>query len=130
MADRILSALLWGLVVGLMLAVVRPMEWYRYRALGQLTACESNLRNIGTALEMYSMDHEGRFPRSLVGLTPNYLKKVPTCPACGSDTYSEGLADLSRPDAYTVMCTGSSHRRAGLRENFPQYSATQGVVSQ
>ena len=32
------------------------------RSQGQLTACKSNLKNIATALEMYSTDNSGQYP--------------------------------------------------------------------
>ena len=130
---RVRSALSWGLLIGLVLLVGKAIivpSFIRTRAQWQWTACKSNLKNIGTALEMYSTDNGGRFPRSPVGLTPNYLEQVPTCPAKGSDTYSEGFASASNPDAYTVVCAGRNHSGVGLGENFPQYTSTQGVPSQ
>jgi len=45
--------------------------------LSGLTAMKSNLKNIGTALEMYSSDHKGRYPEKLDYLTPDYLKTLP-----------------------------------------------------
>lgn len=95
---------------------------------GLVIGCKSNLKNIGTALEMYSTDNAGRFPKSLSPLTPNYLKLWPTCPAAGSDTYSDGFQSSSHPDAYTVVCGGSNHTRAGMSANFPQYTSTEGLI--
>ena len=42
-------------------------------------SCRYNLKNIGTALEMWAVDHEGERPASLSQLTPNYLKSLPDC---------------------------------------------------
>ncbi|MGE0490078.1 MAG: hypothetical protein AB7S38_12800 [Vulcanimicrobiota bacterium] len=41
--------------------------------------CRSNLKNIGTALELWATDHEGERPASLQELTPNYLRDLPDC---------------------------------------------------
>jgi len=57
----------------------------------QLRQCCTNLKNIGTALENYSTDYSGRYPRvgpfggsieeiPLTMLSPGYLETVPTCP--------------------------------------------------
>ncbi len=94
---------------------------------GKLTACKSNLKNIGTAMEMYSCDNKGRYPTSLFLLTPNYLRVLPTCPAAGFDTYSQGYKVTVVPDCYTVMCTGHHHAESGMPENFPKYDAIQGL---
>ena len=98
--------------------------------MGQLTACKSNLKNIGTALEMYSTDNSGRFPTALSQLTPNYLRRIPTCPSATADTYSMTFQSASNPDAYTVMCTGAHHREAGMPPNFPRYTSTQGLLTE
>lgn len=46
---------------------------------GCTTGCKSNLKNLSTALEMYSTDHGGAYPQSLEELTPQYLETVPRC---------------------------------------------------
>lgn len=98
--------------------------------------CVSNLKNTGTALEMYATDNTGEFPQSLKSLTPNYLKTIPTCPSAGADTYSGGYAasrsllSNGKPvGAYTVVCSGANHtRRGNVPPNFPQYTSTQGLI--
>lgn len=66
--------------------------------------CKSNLKNIGTALEMYSTDFSGHYPAELGALVPRYLDELPACPRAGRFTYSYTVAIL--PDAYTMTCTG------------------------
>lgn len=99
-----------------------------YKRQGELLGCKSNLKNTGTALEMYCTDNGGLFPPALSFLTPNYLKKIPTCPAAGSDTYSGGFKSRARPDVYTVICTGSNHSALGIPANHPQYRSNEGLV--
>jgi hypothetical protein len=95
-----------------------------------LSACESNEKNCGTALEMYSTDFGGRYPASMSLLTPKYLKVIPTCPAASSDTYSSSYVVASGPDAYTFVCRGSNHSDLlNGSSSFPQYNSAQGLVS-
>lgn len=95
--------ILAGVALTAMLAATRgsgPTSWPRllpnwWYASDDLTQCKSNLKNIGTAMEMYSTDCGGRFPHDASCLTPNYLKRIPTCPTVGSDTYTAGFANAS-----------------------------------
>lgn len=101
----------------------------RARPQGLFTACKSNLKNCGTALEIYSSDFSGRYPTSMHRLTPNYLKTIPTCPAASRDTYSETYRVGTDPDLFTLVCTGLNHRRAGLEvPNYPQYTSQQSLI--
>jgi len=116
-------------VVGmvLMLGSILVPNFMRAKARGNLTACKSNLKNIGTALEMYSTDHGGLYPTSPDLLTPRYLKTIPTCPTMGWVTYQFQMA--SKPDLYTVVCAGRHHTGAGVQEyNYPQYTSTTGLI--
>jgi uncharacterized protein YfbU (UPF0304 family) len=87
-----------------------------------LTACKSNQKNIGTALEMYFTDHQERYPSALSALTPNYLRVIPICASAKKDTYSGAF--VSTDSHYTVYCAGSHH----FNPNFPQYNSTEGLV--
>jgi len=116
-------------IIAILAAILVP-NFIRARAQGQLTACKSNLKNIGTALEMYSTDNGGRFPTAAGGLCTAYLKQIPTCPSRGSDTYTTGFVSASNPDAYTVDCKGSNHSGVSQGTDFPQYTSTQGLISQ
>jgi len=42
----------------------------RKRKGGQFTQCQSNCKNMGTALEMYYVDNEEKFPPALTMLPP------------------------------------------------------------
>lgn len=110
---------------GLLAAVLVP-NLVKARGQGQLTACQSNLKNEGTALEMYAVDHAGRYPETMARLTPNYLKVIPNCPAAGRDTYSESYQVA--PDAFTLACRGHHHARAGVKADHPAYSSVRGLI--
>jgi prepilin-type N-terminal cleavage/methylation domain-containing protein len=106
-------------IIAILAAILVP-NFIRARAQGQLTACKSNLKNIGTAMEMYSTDNSGRYPSAMGSLTPNYLKVIPTCPSRGSDTYTGSFTSTSNPDSYTIYCNGSNHAGASVSPNYPQ----------
>lgn len=91
-----------------------------------MTACKSNLKNIGTALEMYSSDNGGRFPSTLEVLTPRYLKALPSCPAAASVSYA--YVSTHEPDNYTIVCAGEYHKEVAQHANYPQYTSTQGLL--
>lgn len=116
-------------IIAILAAILVP-NFIRARAQGQLSACDSNLHNIATALEMYSTDWSGRYPGSsnLSLLTPNYLKTIPTCPSAGSDTYTAGFSDASSPDLYTIVCAGTNHAGASVAANYPQFTSVQGLI--
>ena len=54
-----------------------------YRNEKNKNICSFNLRRINGALQRYSYNHQGRFPKKLSELYPDYIKdlKVLTCPA-------------------------------------------------
>jgi prepilin-type N-terminal cleavage/methylation domain-containing protein len=113
-------------IIAILAAILVP-NFIRARAQGMLTACRSNLKNIGTALEMYSTDNAGRYPSAKANLTPDYLKTIPTCPSVGNDSYA--YTSATSPDAYTVYCSGTNHSGASIAANFPQYNSAQGMVN-
>jgi prepilin-type N-terminal cleavage/methylation domain-containing protein len=115
-------------IISILASILVP-NFIRARAQGQFTACKSNLKNIGTAVEMYSTDNAGRFPTVAGDLTPNYLKIVPTCPSAGGDTYTGGFSTASAPDAYTIVCAGENHATVGQDVDFPQYTSVQGLIT-
>lgn len=66
--------------------------WSHKQREEQHADCRTTLKNVGTALEMYSTDASGRYPPRLEALVPNYLKAMPTCPASGKATYGYASA--------------------------------------
>jgi type II secretory pathway pseudopilin PulG len=103
-------------VISVSSAILLP-GFFRDGAVGMLTACHSNLRNISTALEMYRSDNHGRLPARLTQLVPRYLRSLPTCPAASANSYSAGYTHSA--GAFTVCCVGSNHASKGLSQNYP-----------
>lgn len=93
-----------------------------------LIKCKSNLKDIAVACEMWATDNKGHYPKSLSQLTRYYLRRVPICPAAGSDTYSVSYKAAENPDAHTMYCHGHNHEKVGIPENFPQYNSYDGII--
>lgn len=123
-------------IIAILAAILVP-NFIRARAQGQLTACKSNLKNIGTAMEMYSTDWNGKYPTDtgMAGqLTPNYLKTIPECPAVGSAsyvaTYGTGAAynNNNYIDYYFISCATTNHNAVSVPSGYPQYDGISGLI--
>lgn len=88
------------------------------------SACIQNMRNIGTAMEMYAIEHKGLFPDDLDELAdPNkpFLPEMPTCPTTDFP-YGTGYTISSDRDTYLVVCKGMHHLQfpGVVEEDYPQ----------
>ncbi|MDQ7825442.1 MAG: hypothetical protein RDV48_21755 [Candidatus Eremiobacteraeota bacterium] len=66
-AILVLLLLSWSTVLS-----IRPFLSYH------VTALKSRMKDVGMALERYSLDHEGKFPSRLGELLPRYMKEYPS----------------------------------------------------
>ncbi len=69
-------------IIAILAAVLVP-NFMRVRRTARFNACLSNVKNISTALESYSVDHGGQYPTSsteLQQLADEYVGKPMTCP--------------------------------------------------
>lgn len=120
-------------VLGVLAAFLTP-NFIRARSRGSLTACKSNLKNMGTAMEMYSTDFGGKYPRYMSRLTPNYLKTIPECPSAGTATYHMTFGPMAPyntknyQDYYFIDCTGENHLTISLPPDYPQYNGIVGLI--
>ncbi len=122
--------ILWGFILIVIGAAVFLVPNYlRARVDGQFTHCQSNCKNIGTALEIYADANDKNYPRSLTMLTPDYLQAIPTC---ASSRTNQGYIDSYQVSddfkAYTLYCMGKNHMEVARHENFPQYNSREGIV--
>ncbi|MDQ7825546.1 MAG: hypothetical protein RDV48_22290 [Candidatus Eremiobacteraeota bacterium] len=95
----------------------------RYSNYSNYYQCESNLRNLATALEMYATDNGGEYPEVLSPIMPAYINIIPSCPAMGVDTYSCGYKKTGRE--FQLYCLGKNHPE--LPENMPAYDSKLGI---
>ena len=130
----ITTTLLSLLVLGIIFALLILPNLKRPKYSGQLAACESNLKNLATGLEMYSTDFAGYYPQSLNYLTlhkpgeGSYMKAIPNCPSCNK-TYIYEVC--SSPQNFTLCCgKEKAHLSSGTVKktgNWPQYTPGQGI---
>ena len=107
------------------------------RSRSTLIPCKSNLKNIGTAMDMYSTDWSGKYPSSLTELVPNYLKTIPECYDVDGPSYrlatgpNVGYNTQHLQDYYILWCAGDHHQKKhGLQVNFPQYDSLKGLMEE
>lgn len=94
------------------------------RARLEVRICEANLRNLSLALENWSVDHHGAYPRKgWSDVVPRYLKALPHCPAGGKYRYRH-----EAPGGYRVECAGTAHAEAGLPADYPALTPVLGVT--
>lgn len=135
-------------IIAILAAILVP-NFVKARAQGQLTSCKSNLKNIGTACEMFAADHNGRYPGQAVGSADAttdltnasngespYLKQLPQCPLTAGTAdgeYSYGATD--NPDYYLLACSKGNHEQAGVvhsdtvENNYPQFDSQIGLMA-
>lgn len=122
-----LGCFLAGSILTILLAILLP-GFLSAPDRGRLTACKSNLKNISTAVEMYASDNQDVYPQNLDVLPQKYLQRIPTCPACGVDSYSSSYQAQGKE--FTLFCQGDNHAKAlgseGTR-NRPAYSGSLGL---
>ncbi len=109
-------------IIAILAAILIP-NFIRAREEAQYSACESNLKNIATALNMYSTDWNGSYPTvsasglyTLTSFTPTYMQTVPSCPTDGSQ-YNITVSNTNG-NAFTVSQSTAVHTTV------PKLSAT------
>jgi len=71
--------------------------------------CDQNFRDIQLALELWSHEHDGRYPEALTELVPKFLDAPPSCPSGGEYSYA-GTNQKGPPDFFVMEC--SRHPRS------------------
>lgn len=100
-------------IIAILVAILVP-NFIRARAQAQTAACEANLKEIATILELYQTDHEA-YPTgsntpvdtSDVDLAP-YLKQKPIDPVAPAGSYEFTVSNGGSGSAsYTITCPGA-----------------------
>ena len=109
------------------------MAWCLYpnfmkaRLSGQAIACESNIKKIATALNMYADDNEKLYPDSLKKLEGQYIKKE-VLSVVNKKPY--GYTCNNNTENYTIWCPEPDiHEGWSMQEGcWPQYSSGEGIM--
>jgi general secretion pathway protein G len=98
-------------IIAILVSILVP-NFIRARAQAQTAACEANLKEIATALELYETDNDkypssGTVDASNTDLQP-YLKQTPVDPAAGAGAYYTFAVSGggSSTATYTIVCPG------------------------
>ena len=102
-------------IIAILVALLVP-NFVRARAQAQTAACEANLKEIATALELYDTDNQAypNFNGTPLGQSSDpafaqYLQQIPVDPAAGPGKYysvTVNAASASGPATYTITCPG------------------------
>lgn len=119
-------------IIAILVALLVP-NFVRARAQAQTAACEANLKEIATALELYDTDNQSypNFNGTQLGqaLDPTfaqYLQQIPVDPAAGVGKYysvTVTAASGTGPASYVITCPGI-HDPATLQNVSSGTSAT------
>lgn len=124
-------------IIAILVAILVP-NFRRARLRSQHVTCSTNCKNVATALEVYSVDHQGRYPSNsgLPGLNQlingGNIGRIPTCPSAGQVTFVD-FESSGTPDSFSFTCVGNNHGQlwGGLvGDNFPQYHSGAGLTDQ
>ena len=119
-------------IAGITVVLIVP-NFLSARVQGSLPPCQSNLMNIGTALDQYQGDR-GEYPPNLNSLTPNYLRYVPKCPEAEHNSYRASFGPRAPKNHdqlesyYFLECTGQNHVHVRRPFGYPQYSSVEGLL--
>ena len=117
-------------------AIIAPQFLRTRGSYGPLTACKSNLKNIGTALDMYSTDWQGKYPPNLEFLTPDSLKTIPQCAIAGRQSYRTTFGPTAPgnihqvEDYFIVECVGVDHESGPIPADYPKFNSTDGLIDE
>jgi hypothetical protein len=96
------------------------LEYYVGGPSSKWTQCCSNLKNLGTAAEMWSTDYDGKYPSDLKPLSPSYLYVNLSCPTSDNKPYEYSLNN----GIYLFKCPGD-HSELGVAP--PTYNGESGL---
>ena len=119
-------------ITAILYSILIP-NFLKSRALSLEKDCENNLKNISTAIALYSEDYGGKYPPSLDKLLEKtkkgaYINKMPMCPACNIPYTYEVSKDFNN---FTAICSKPDVHIPGeivpSKGNWPQYSPGKGI---
>ena len=124
-------------IIAILAAILIP-NFIRARSQSQLAACESNMKNVATALEMYSTDNNGIYPTGTGTVLPtgtnwsNYMRTNPSCPTNSSQyLYRTTGPSSSTPTNYSIQQNPAAtavHAAVNIAAGYPLYNSAGGLT--
>jgi len=71
------------LIIGILVGIAVPV-FLAARGSAQQRTCQSNMKTIKSASNIYAASNDGRYPQAIGDLVPAYIEKTPTCPQNGA----------------------------------------------
>jgi type II secretory pathway pseudopilin PulG len=120
-------------VIGLLAAILIPY-FARARFQAEHTACQSNLKNMATAIELYARENSDMYPTTEDGLPMLtktsgsrgvFLKAIPTDPS-NDASYTGSYQSNNAAKMFTIWCPGIHYKQLNfVRQGFPQFQTQQ-----
>ena len=108
-----------------MLAAIVLASIQRARERSRFTACISNMRSIGIAIEIYMTDDPLDLPPDdIKKLAPAYMPSIPK----NYHGIEYGYIYDLKLHGYTIFCVGLNHELFGSPEDYPRFTSDSGVV--
>lgn len=110
-------------IIGLLAGILIP-SFARARFSANLSACQGNLKSLGTAVRMYCNDNQ-QYPSTISVLTaPNssgrpYIGNIPMCPSNSTSYGNSYTTDLST--VFTLYCPGNHYTSGMCSQGYPQF---------
>jgi len=116
----------------ILLSCILVPNFMKSRASGEIAACQSNLTNLATALDMYAQDNNGKYPYNLNKIlekskVEGYMLTIPMCPSFRR-TSSYGYTVTKNCDSFTLWCKHTrGHMPPAYPPGYPQYTHGIGI---
>ncbi|MEQ8191446.1 MAG: hypothetical protein ABRQ39_26005, partial [Candidatus Eremiobacterota bacterium] len=125
------------IIFTLFTSIIVP-NFLKARASGYLCYCESQIKDLATALEIYASENNGLYPEGfykLLEISKNkspYMSKIPDCKKSNLSHNRKNLTSykyIRSEDCknFTMWCI-QNHLDTGTPEGYPQYNPYQGLI--
>jgi len=126
------------IIIFTLLSSILVPNFLKARASGHLCLCESQIKDLATALEVYATENNGLYPEGfykLLEISKNknpYMSKIPDCKKSNPSHGGKNLTSYKyiRSDDcknFTMWCI-QNHIDCGMKEGYPQYNPYQGLI--
>lgn len=90
-------------IIAILSSVIIPNA-VKLKHQAKVVACDLDKYNLMVALEMYTIDNGGHYPRDLRKLVPDYIREIPRCPEAGVDYFTMGYKTDVAANYYFLKC--------------------------